>query len=190
SYLLSEHDRNRLKERIAAHRSKGRLSVVGFYRSHTRKDFAITTEDADLFSAHFAKSSNVFLLIQMDSSGAGRGGFLIWEGRTIRSKAPYLSFPLDPSALMRGGYEIRRRPSSVPLGSKEVAGGTPAADSVINRTPVFAEDSSFYIGTRGIWAGTAAVVLAAGVLVAAILHGHGEPIKPSEALALRVAQDG
>src|SRR5215471_1007343 len=32
SYLLSEHDRNRLKERIAAHRSKGRLSVVGFYR--------------------------------------------------------------------------------------------------------------------------------------------------------------
>src|SRR5260370_23669045 len=40
SYVLSDADRRLLKERIAAREASAKLpSVVGFYRSHSRKDF-------------------------------------------------------------------------------------------------------------------------------------------------------
>ena len=80
AYLLSEVDRRLLETRIKAHDAAGkRAAVVGFYRSHTRPDFAITKEDAGLFSAYFRNSSDVFLLIKPNEGGPPLGGFVIRE---------------------------------------------------------------------------------------------------------------
>src|SRR5712692_7788873 len=63
AYLLSAADRRLLEARIAARAATARnTSIVGFYRGHTRPDFAITAEDASLFSTYFREPSDVFLL--------------------------------------------------------------------------------------------------------------------------------
>ena len=70
-------------------------SIVGFYRSHTRPDFAITAEDASLFSTYFRNPSDVFLLIKSNDEGPPTGGFIIREEGQILSESPYAQFPLD-----------------------------------------------------------------------------------------------
>ena len=95
AYLLSEVDRRLLETRIRAREAVGKSTgIVGFYRSHTRHDFAITKEDAALFSAYFRNSSDVFLLIKPNEGGPPLGGFVIREDGKIVSDSPYLQFPL------------------------------------------------------------------------------------------------
>jgi hypothetical protein len=106
SYLLSPTDRQLLEERIAWHRSPSRPSIVGFYRSHTRKEFATTVEDVDLMSNYFAEPFHLFLLIQSNSEGPLTAGFVIWEGRKIRPTTPYMAFPFETSALISNGHAI------------------------------------------------------------------------------------
>ena len=98
SYLLSEADRRLLESRIAAReKAGGSSSIVGFYRSDTRRSFAITAEDAFLFSTYFPKASDVFLLIKRNEDGPPTGGFIIREGGKVASERPYALFPLDSS---------------------------------------------------------------------------------------------
>jgi hypothetical protein len=106
SYLLSALDRKLLEERIRWHKSKGGPSIVGFYRSHTRKEFTATLEDVDVLTNYFSDPSHVFLLMHAHREAPPAAGFVIWEGRKIRSLRPYLEFPLRRAALMAGGYEI------------------------------------------------------------------------------------
>ena len=98
SYLLTEADRRLLESRIAAReKAGGSSSIVGFYRSDTRRNFAITAEDAFLFSTYFPKASDVFLLIKRNEDGPPTGGFIIREGGKVVSERPYALFPLDSS---------------------------------------------------------------------------------------------
>ncbi|HEY1343292.1 MAG TPA: hypothetical protein VGF59_37580 [Bryobacteraceae bacterium] len=107
SYLLSATDRRRLEERIRRHKSNGGLPIVGFYRGHTRKEFGITVEDADLMSWYFSDSANVFLLIQAHRDRPPTAGFAIWESRKIASTKPYLEFPFQSDALLAGEHKIQ-----------------------------------------------------------------------------------
>lgn len=68
---------------------------MGLYRTHTRREFAATVEDAGLMSAYFSEPWKVFLIIDGHSETTN-AGFLIWEGRRIRSLVPYLTFPFSP----------------------------------------------------------------------------------------------
>jgi len=118
SYLMSGDDRQRLKERMRRRAATRGPSVVGFYRSHTRKDFAITVEDVDLMSEYFSDPAMVLLLIHATPNAALRGGFFMWEGRSIRTMTPYQDFPFRRAALMAGGYDIQDR-ASVPIIAEE-----------------------------------------------------------------------
>ncbi len=118
SYLLSPTDRASLEDRIRWHKSHGEPSIVGFYRSHTRKVFAATMEDVDALSAYFSDRSNVFLLIHAQRDAPLAAGFLIWEGRKICSLTPYLEFPFRRATLISEGHEILSRPS-VNLAARE-----------------------------------------------------------------------
>ena len=97
SYLLSETDRRLLETRIAARKAAGDgLSIVGFYRSHTRRDFAMTVEDASLsHSTYFRNASDVFLLIKSNEEGPPTGGFIIREKGKVVSSSPYVQFPFE-----------------------------------------------------------------------------------------------
>ncbi len=106
SYVLSDADRRLLKDRIAARQASTRLPpVVGFYRSHSRKDFAITAEDASLFSTYCPKASDVFLLIKSNEVGPPTGGFIIREDGKVLSDSPYVQFALDWTLGIRAARE-------------------------------------------------------------------------------------
>ena len=214
SYLLSSNDRKILEERIASHKSAGRGKIVGFYRTHTRKEFAITVEDIDLISAYFGKPSEVFLLIQSNSTGLARAGFFIWEGRKIRSNTPHLDFPFNRSALLSGGYEIQRlepafrrtrQPVSESLQrmARQIGGNAAMADPWFSRLGVrqawkrirpkrisTAVATLLRLGWRPLWAAAALAVLIIAVL-ASILNGNsnpGVPPGPLREVALRLDQ--
>ena len=119
SYVLSDADRRLLKERIAAREAAPKLPpVVGFYRSHSRKDFAITADDASLFSTYCTKASDVFLLIKSNEVGPPTGGFIIREG----GKSP-VRYPLRA---IRAGLDSRHsgRSRSARPGRTDIAGAT------------------------------------------------------------------
>jgi hypothetical protein len=95
SYLLSEADRQRLLETLARRRSgrDKRLSVVGYYRSHTRPGLSLDEEDVNIFHSHFSDPRSVFLLIKPSVTGITEAGFFFWEDGQVRREAPYLKFP-------------------------------------------------------------------------------------------------
>ncbi len=92
SYLLSAADRKLLEERVTWHRGRRSPAVVGFYRSHTRREFALTVEDIALMDEWFSRESNVFLMLQSNGESPPTAGFAIWEGKKIRSSVPYGQF--------------------------------------------------------------------------------------------------
>ena len=111
SLMLSSPDRHALEARLRRRKS----SVVGFYRSNTRREFAVTLEDVALLSSYFADPAHVFLLIHAVRDEPLRAGFVIWEGRAISAKAPWPEFPLDSAALARHSHVIESpAPVSVP----------------------------------------------------------------------------
>jgi hypothetical protein len=111
SFLLSGTDRQLLQKRLGNRGANRGLSVVGFYRSHTRTQLVATLEDIALMSSYFRDSSNLLLLIHASHGRPLTGGFLIWEDRAIRSTRPYLEFPFDSEALVIGA---RALPAAVP----------------------------------------------------------------------------
>lgn len=110
SYLLSATDRETIEERLRWHKSKRGYSVVGLWRSNTRKDFAATVEDTDLMAAYFSNPSQVLLLIHAPGTEPVRAGFVIWEGRVIRSLKPYVEFTFRSAALADSAPPICSRP--------------------------------------------------------------------------------
>ena len=112
SYLLSAADRHRLGHRLRQHRSSGQR-VVGFCRSHTRRNFDMTIEDSSLLSDYFAQASMVFLLIHAIPGESLHGRYYIWEGRSLHMGRPYEEFPFRSAVLQSGNYElIQRAPSA------------------------------------------------------------------------------
>jgi hypothetical protein len=111
SFLLSGTDRQRLEKRLGNRGANRGLSVVGFYRSHTRTQLVATLEDIALMSSFFRDSSNLLLLIHACHGRPLTGGFLIWEDRAIRSTRTYLEFPFESEALVIGA---RADPAPVP----------------------------------------------------------------------------
>ena len=178
SYQLSETDCRVLEARIAAHAAGGDDSIVGFYRSHTRPDFAITEEDAAIFASYFPKASDVFLLIKSNEGAPPTGGFIIREGGEILTNTPYDEFPFYT---FTGTPAARERAATVPesLPSPRVP-QLPAFQSV-RRTKKRPGSMALVIATA----------LAAGVLlgIEAGLPGPRPP-GPGPSLGLRVTNSG
>jgi TonB family protein len=114
SLMLSAPDRHALEARLRRRKS----SVVGFYRSNTRREFAVTLEDVALLSSYFADPSSVFLLIHAVRDESLRAGFVTWEGRAVSGKTPWLEFPLDSEALARHSRVIEP-PAPVPVTERQ-----------------------------------------------------------------------
>jgi len=195
SYLLSSADRRLLEARIAAREATARntkTSIVGIYRSHTRRDFAITPEDALLFSSHFRKASDVFLLIKSNDGGPPTGGFIIREGGKVLSNSPYAQFPLD-RAIMPAAREtpvpvLQTRPS--PLRAAQMV-QLPAPQRATRKPPNWKVKWPVWLATAG--AVALAVSLPFGIQkLGGIQKGSPGSIsaKPALSLALNVTNIG
>ncbi len=106
SYNLSENDRVAFEAAIAQRVSpEGGLSVVGFYRSHTRDELYMDDADLALADRYFPDPGSVFLLIKPFATRASTGGFFFREDGGINRESSYLQFPFDRAEL--GGGETR-----------------------------------------------------------------------------------
>ena len=114
SYNLSENDLVTFEAAIARRQSvpNGRLSVVGFYRSHTRDDLFMDDADLALASRYFPGSENVFLIVKPFATRTSIGGFFFWENDEIYRESTYLQFPFNRVEL--GGGEARHMPAPGP----------------------------------------------------------------------------
>ena len=183
SYLLSDADHRLLEASIATREAAAKnRSIVGFYRSHTRPDFAITAEDASLFSTYFSKASDVFLLIKSNEGGPPTGGFIIREGGKVLSDSPYSQFPFDRTNVMPAA---RQNPVSAMPTSQAPH---PAAQVVQPPAPSW----TGWMVRRPVWLATAvAVALCVALSIGIRKRSAGSmPAKPGLSLALNVTNAG
>jgi len=129
SYNLSENDLVSFEAALESRRSGAAsgLSVVGFYRSHTRDGLFMDDADMALAKRYFPDAGNVFLIVKPFASRTSIGGFFFWEDGEINRESCYLQFPFHRGEL--GGGEPRPIPAAAPPESERpLPPYTPAAE--------------------------------------------------------------
>jgi len=98
-YRLSDADLGRF-ERAMEERSKaGKIQVVGFFRSHTRKGLALDAEDLQFLEARFRSAYSMALLVRPFATKASVGGIFLREGGGFNSEPSALEFPFRSAQL-------------------------------------------------------------------------------------------
>jgi hypothetical protein len=100
SYQLSPADYDTLRETLEWFRSQPRhdISIVGFYRSHTRPEFSLSEDDLKLFSEHFAGPAQTFLLIKPNRMQHSVADFFFWRNGELRQGLHVMPFPFEEAA--------------------------------------------------------------------------------------------
>jgi len=94
SWSLSGTDKAQLGrqlQRFAAHRKGNELSVVGWYRTHTRPGLFLDQSDFLLMRDHFAHEASIALIA---SDRELKGGIFFWEDGDIQRSSPYGTFDI------------------------------------------------------------------------------------------------
>jgi len=110
-YLLAEEDRRRLEEALQRWRKAPArdLSVVGYFRSNTRRELVLDEEDQTLIRTYFAERHHVILLVKPFASKPSLAGFFLWEGDSV-PPASGLTFPFHRAELLKA--EKRPQPEA------------------------------------------------------------------------------
>jgi TonB family protein len=98
-YLMAEPDKERLREALQRLKSSP-LSVVGFFRSNTRKDLALDEDDLALAQEYFSDPNQVLLLVKPFAMRPSTAGFFVWEDGQIKTETD-LQFPFRRSELQK-----------------------------------------------------------------------------------------
>lgn len=180
SYMLSDLDRRLLESRIAARQAgKKGNAVIGFYRSHTRRNFAVTMEDVALFSTYFRKPLDLFLLIKSNEEGSPTCGLLLRESGKELSGTPCVQFPFDGYIFPTPSREL---PETIPEPHPATPKSVPAPPSAARWN--LAGWSSLLAHWQA-W-----VAIAAGVILAVAIPVGTRPAYPLRSLALNVVDTG
>jgi protein TonB len=98
-YRLADADMGRFDRSILQHGSAGSLAVVGFFRSHTRKNLSLDADDLGFFDARFRDPHQIALLIRPLATKASTAGIFIRENGIVQPDASCLEFPFRSSLL-------------------------------------------------------------------------------------------
>jgi periplasmic protein TonB len=99
-YLLSDPDKDQLRQVLQRLKSSP-LSVVGFFRSNTRKDLVFDQdEDLAIGQEFFSDPNYVFLLVKPFAMKPSVAGFFLWEDGRIPPESP-VQFPFRRSELQK-----------------------------------------------------------------------------------------
>ena len=77
----------------------GKIQVVGFFRSHTRKGLALDAEDLQFLEARFRSAYSMALLVRPFATKASVGGIFLREGGGFNSEPSALEFPFRSAQL-------------------------------------------------------------------------------------------
>lgn len=144
-YLMADPDKQRLAQTIAKFKGPGTPSVVGFYRSNTRRETILDDEDAIVMQDYFSEPHNVILLVKPFSMKPSQAGFWFWEGGDVRTGESHFAFPFKRAELEKSfsryivqpgeapaavrsspGFPVPRRPEPVPPAPEPEAQSEPA----------------------------------------------------------------
>jgi proteasome lid subunit RPN8/RPN11 len=96
SYIFSDCDFQSLEETLESCRTgPNGLSVVGFYRSHTRPDAGPSDSDRELFDRYFPDSHAVFLLLKPSRRQTIEADYYYRVDGVLSPVAGALAFPAD-----------------------------------------------------------------------------------------------
>ena len=97
----SDADRRKLEKTLAARReaADGKLTVVGYYRSHTGDGLAMSEADVSIAQTFFDDPASVVLLIKPSEDGSASAGFFFWDNGRIDSEFTFLEFPFEAQQL-------------------------------------------------------------------------------------------
>jgi len=98
-YRLADADMGRFDRSILQHNSAGSLAVVGFFRSHTRKNLSLDADDISFIDSRFRDPHQIALLIRPLATKTSTAGIFIREGDTVNGEASPLEFPFRSSLL-------------------------------------------------------------------------------------------
>lgn len=132
-YQFSEADTERFQRALEQRNSSGGLRVVGYFRSHTRKNLSLDAEDLAFFTAHFREPHHVALLIRPYASKASTAGIFIREAGVVRGESSYLEFPFRRSELERMPQpEPKAPPEPAPAATDTAA---PVSEPAVPKAP-------------------------------------------------------
>lgn len=139
-YLLSDQERRRLE--LAVRRQKGQeQTVVGYFRSNTRKDLTFDEDDGAVTEDLFSGNEKAVLLIKPFSMKPSTATFFVWQnGRFVEAEgATELPFRRSELAkLQEARQEEKRRedpPAPVRLAPKRPEQMTPPTVAVRTTLP-------------------------------------------------------
>ena len=112
-FSLSEESKSRMVEQLHRLKTSSPHSVLGFFRSHTRKSLSLDQSDLALIRDYFAGPATIFLLIKPFAAKPSTAGFFVWENGEIRMEESYCQFPFKraelvvrlPEAIVRGDFD-------------------------------------------------------------------------------------
>jgi len=120
SWSLSARDRYVLEStlRQLGRRKKGSPTVIGWFRTHTRRGLYLDEYDFNLFREYFSGPACVALLIRPDQP-VPTAAFFFWEGGELQRSQPHGTFPFSVEALrsrsVASDAAARLAPASRPL---------------------------------------------------------------------------
>ncbi len=84
SFVLSETDHTQLQAVAARHPAD---EIVGYYRSHTRKDFGLEPSDREMVERFFPGRSGIVLLIKPSGVATLTAGYYFFQGGRLEQSA-------------------------------------------------------------------------------------------------------
>ncbi|HLK68112.1 MAG TPA: energy transducer TonB [Bryobacteraceae bacterium] len=98
-YRLAEADMARFDRAIQQRGTASPLTVVGMFRSHTRKTLSLDADDLAFLDARFKESYQIALLIRPFATKASTAGIFMRENGVFPSDTSLLEFPFRSSLL-------------------------------------------------------------------------------------------
>jgi hypothetical protein len=117
-FSLSDESKSMMVEQLHRLKMSSPHSVLGFFRSHTRKNLSLDQNDLALIRDYFPGPDTAFLLIKPFAAKPSTAGFFVWEDGEIRAEESYCQFPFKraelvvrlPEAIVRGDFDAAAPP--------------------------------------------------------------------------------
>ena len=124
-YMFGDDDKKRLEQAVA----QSGASVVGFFRSNTRRDIVLDEDDLALVKQYFASPSQICMLIKPFAMKPSTGAIFFWEKGAIEGGDAAQAFPFRRAEIEKSLANMIVKPGDPALAAlapKQAAAPPPA----------------------------------------------------------------
>jgi hypothetical protein len=111
SFRLSDSDRSTWYETMQRIRRRGEFAVVGWYRTDTREEFALSEDDRELLETELHQDGGVILLIKPTQSQPSEAKVFIRDDEQLREVPQATYFAFDRRASSSADQLVKAEPT-------------------------------------------------------------------------------